>query len=78
MMTGFGMGFGFIWMVLFWVLIIGGSVALLAAIFPKLAKTQPNGTAVADDALVILKKRYAQGELSKEEFEAIRQDLEQA
>jgi putative membrane protein len=78
MMSGFGMGFGFIWMILFWVLIIGGSVALLAAIFPKLAKVQPNGTAVKDDALVILKKRYAQGELSKEEFETIRQDLEQA
>ncbi|MCA9945568.1 MAG: SHOCT domain-containing protein [Anaerolineales bacterium] len=78
MMTGFGMGFGFIWMILFWVLVIGGSIALLAAIFPKLATTHPNGTAVEDDALFILKKRYAQGELSKEEFETVRQDLEQA
>jgi putative membrane protein len=78
MMTGYGMGFGgFILMILFWVVIIGGSIALLAAIFPKIGTSLKNRSGSEDDPLMILKQRYARGELSKEEFETIRHDLEQ-
>jgi putative membrane protein len=79
MMTGYGMGFGgFIWMIFFWVVIIGGSIWLLATIFPKIGSFPKNRSGSEDDPLTILKQRYARGELSKEEFETIRHDLEQA
>jgi putative membrane protein len=78
MMTGFGMGFSdYIWMIVFWIAIIGGGMWLLATLFPRTGTSQ-NGEAESNgDALAILKQRYARGELSKEEFETIRRDLEQ-
>lgn len=79
MMTGFGMGFGGLWMILVWLVIIGGGIWLLAALFPR---QQTNGTDTRDQldesALAILQQRYALGELTRQEFEAIRRDLEQA
>lgn len=75
MMAGFG---GFIWMILFWAVIVGGSIWLLAAIFPRISTFPKSGTASDDTPLAILKQRYVRGELSKEEFETIRHDLEQA
>ena len=79
MMTGFGMGFnGTIWMIIFWIIIIGGGIWLLATIFPR-TSTSPKGRSESNgEPLAILKQRYARGELSKEEFETIRHDLEQA
>ena len=76
MMTGFGMGFGSLWMILIWVLIIGGGIWLVATLFPK-ASTTNNNDQPGDTALTILQQRYARGELTKEEFEAIRHDLKQ-
>lgn len=76
MMGGFGMGFGsWIWMAVFWIVLIGGGIWLLATLFPKGAKsfTKEENTT---DALSILQQRYARGELSKEEYETIRHDLE--
>lgn len=79
MMTGFGMGFGgVILMVIFWVAVIGGGIWLLAMIFPRIGASSISNAASNDDPLTILKQRYAHGELSKEEFETIRHDLEQA
>lgn len=79
MMTGFGMGFsGYFWMIIFWIAVIGGGVWLLATLFPKINSSPDSGIESNGDALAILKQRYAHGELSKEEFEAIRRDLEQA
>jgi putative membrane protein len=79
MMTGFGMGFSStIWMIIFWIIIIGGGIWLLATIFPSI-NTSPKGRSESNgDPLAILKQRYARGELSKEEFETIRRELEQA
>ena len=79
MMTGFGMGFGgfgFIFMALFWIVIIGGGIWLLSNLFPKNngSQTRPSDN---ESALDILKQRYARGELTKEEYESIRYDLEQ-
>ena len=79
MMTGYGMGVGgFFWMILFWMVIVGGSIAFLAAIFPRIGISSKNRSESAEDPLTILKQRYAQGEISKKEFETIRRDLEQA
>lgn len=77
MMTGYGMGFGWfgmIFMGLFWIVIIGLSIWLLSKIFPQNHGAQSTG---GETPLDILKRRYARGELSKEEYETIRHDLEQ-
>ena len=78
MMTGFGMGFGgfgFIFMGLFWIVIIGAGIWLLSNLFPKNneSQTRPSDN---ETALDILKQRYARGELTKEEYESMRHDLE--
>jgi putative membrane protein len=79
MMTGLGMGFsGVIWMIFFWIFIIGGGIWLLATIFPRVNISPEERAESYGDPLTILKRRYTRGELSKEEFETIRHDLEQA
>ena len=69
---GWGMGFGFGWilMLLFWLLLILGIVYLVKMIAGGGKRTEKEGT-----ALDILKKRYAKGEINKEEFEKIKDDL---
>lgn len=75
MMTGMGMGIGgFFLMALFWIVVILLAVWLLSNLFPK---NQTSPTTGAESAHDILRKRYARGEISKEEYEAIRHDLEQ-
>lgn len=64
------MGFGWFFMVIFWVLVIIGVIYLIKLIIPG-AKC---GTK-EETALDILKKRYAKGEVSKEEFEEKKKDL---
>ena len=76
MMTGYGMGFsgfGFIFVALFWIVIIGLGIWLLSKIFPQDHETH---SADGESAMDILKQRYAHGELSKEEYETMRADLE--
>ncbi len=62
---GFGMGFGWIFMILFWVIIILIVVALVKKV----------GSGEKETAEEILKKRYARGEISKEEFERLKEDI---
>jgi len=66
---GWGIFMMIISMVLFWGLIIGGVVLLGRFLSTSL------GTKPSQDALEILKQRYAKGEIEKEEFEARRKDL---
>lgn len=72
---GFGMGFfGWIFMLLFWGLIIVGLVLLVRWLWDQ---GRPGTSAGAGDApLEILKRRYARGEVSKEEFDRMKKDLE--
>ncbi|MBI5748639.1 MAG: SHOCT domain-containing protein [Nitrospinae bacterium] len=63
--------FGPIFMFLFFVLVIVGTAALI-----KWISTQ-TGTKTGESSLEILKKRYAKGEVSKEEFEEKKKDIMQ-
>lgn len=73
---GYGTGwFGAIFMAVFWVAVIVGVILLIRWLV--LSSGAPGrGGAAGDSALEILKKRYARGEINKEEFEAKRKDLE--
>ncbi len=69
---GWGMGFGLGWvaMIIFWALLVLGIVYLI-----KMFAGSPKGANKEETAIDILKKRYAKGEISKEEFDKIKDDL---
>lgn len=60
------------YMWIFWILIIAGVVALVIWI---IRQSGPAKTPDREDALDILKKRYARGEIDKKEFEERKRDL---
>jgi putative membrane protein len=68
---GWGMGFGGIFMILFWVLIIVGIAALAKWLF-----SMPGSRAAGNRPLEILKERYARGEIPQEQYEKMRRELE--
>ncbi len=67
---GWGMGFGWIAMFIFWVLVIVGVVFLVKSL---VAGSGQRGT--TETALDILKKRYARGEMTHEEYVRARDEL---
>ncbi len=79
MMNGFGMGFGgfgFLLMAIFWIVILVAVVWFVGRLFPRSNSGQSTGNS-PESAVDIAKQRYARGEISKDEFEAMRHDLEQ-
>jgi len=64
-------------MMVFWLVVLAGLVWLA---WRAWGRGQPGGPpgpwTREDDALEILKRRYARGEISKEEYEERRRDLE--
>lgn len=74
-----GWGLGWIFMLIFWVIVMGIIVWLIRRIagggyhshFPETPPTQEK----EDSAMKILKERYARGDISKDEFESKKKDL---
>ena len=75
-MHGFG-GFGGWWLLgmLFWVAVIVGVVALVVWAV-RSAGRGASAAAPGGDALTVLKLRYARGEITREQFEQMRNDIE--
>ncbi len=74
-MIGFGMGFG----LLFLVLIFGGVILmalwLVKSLFPASQKPSGFPTEGEPTAQEILERRYARGELTREQYELMKLDL---
>ena len=71
--AGFGI-FGMIFMLVFWVLIIAGIVLAVKWLVEQGRSGGVSGFG-GESALDIVKKRYARGEIGKEEFDAKKKDL---
>lgn len=78
-MMGWGWGGFSPWwsamMMLFWLLVIGGVVLLVVWLLHQGAPASA-GPIGERRALEILRERYARGEISREEYEQMRRDLE--
>jgi len=73
---GWGFGFGPFLMIIFWALIIWAIFAVVRGTSGGSYCGHKHEEKGADKALDILKERYAKGELSKEEFDRMKKDLE--
>ncbi len=66
---GGGMMIGGLMMMVFWLLVAGGTAWLAMRLMQGTPGTRLN------DPEIIVKVRYARGEISQEEFQRLRQDL---
>lgn len=74
---GFGFGLlGWVAMMFFWVLVIGGIVLLVVWLFRQGQPAPASGPRNGQTALDILQERYARGEISRDEYEEIRRELQ--
>jgi len=71
--SGWGPGFGWLFMILIWLLIIVGIVAIVKWIASASSGAQASQKRTALD---ILMERYARGEIEQAEFEKKKRDLE--
>jgi len=70
MMGWGGMGFAWIWIVIFLIILIVGAYLVISSF--KREKIEPSGQA---KPIEILKERYAKGEITAEEFERMKKEL---
>jgi len=70
---GFGLG-GLLIMLLFWGGLIGLAIWLVGTLFPRAAR--PAASSERDlTASQILERRYARGEINREQYELMKQDI---
>jgi len=67
-------GFGGWWMTIVWIAVVVGIVFLVKWLLEQ-GRTGGQASQKEESALDILKKRYARGEIDKEEFEQKKRDL---
>lgn len=74
-MMGFGMGLGLLLLLLFWGALIAGGVWLVGAFFKRGTKSLDSGPEGGPGSREILDQRYSRGEITREEYQRIRADL---
>ena len=75
MMNGYGFDMGWsggLWMVVFWIAIILLAIWILRLIFPATTTQPPTPTRAPEE---IARARYARGEISREDYLALVEDL---
>lgn len=65
-----------VFMILFWVAIIVGIFFLIRYLVQQTRSAPVGGVPGGDTAMQILRERFAKGEISREEFEELKQALE--
>jgi putative membrane protein len=70
-MMGYGFGYGGMFMWLLFLIVLAVAIYLIIVV----AKNKNQGGSTPERPLDILKKRYAKGEITKEEFDRIKNDL---
>jgi putative membrane protein len=68
---GWMSGFGWIFMILFWALLVLGVVGLARWIFP----TARSAAGSSHQPLDIVRERYARGDINRDQYEQMRRDL---
>ncbi|UCF61257.1 MAG: SHOCT domain-containing protein [Anaerolineaceae bacterium] len=77
-----GMGFGFgalglVLMIVFWLVVIGLAVCLLSNLFPRTTDSfKTSKKDLSETPMEILQQRYARGEISRDEYNEMRKDLQ--
>ena len=77
-MMGPGMmgGFGWMWLMpIFWIVFIGLIIWAIVALVRSSSGSRGEDSSKMDSALEVLKKRYARGEIGKEEYEEKKKGL---
>ena len=77
-MMGPGMmgGFGWMWLMpVFWIVFLGLIIWAIVASVRRSSESRGSDSLKADSALELLKKRYARGEIDKQEYEEKKKDL---
>jgi len=79
-MMGYGLGmgiFGLVWMLLFWGGLIALAIWLIRLLFPSTEARRSDDHEASPSAQEILNTRYAQGELTTEQYQEMRQTIRQ-
>ena len=77
MMFGYGGGYMGIVMILFWVVILAAVVLVISGVFSGRSSSSRGQIPPPPDAMDVLKRRYASGEIDRDQYETMKRDIEQ-
>jgi putative membrane protein len=73
---GMMIGFGWMWLMpILWIAVLGLIVWAIVAAVRSSGESKGSDSSKADSALEVLKKRYARGEIDKQDYEEKKRDL---